>query len=140
MKDRYFLDSNIITYTFDNKAEKKQTTSTQLVRNGLTSGNAIISYQVIQEFCNVATKKFKPPITQLELDQYVDIILTPLCQSWPSIRLYQKAIMLQKSTKYGFYDSLIIASALQEKCTLLYSEDLQHNQTIESLTILNPFK
>jgi len=43
--------------------------------------------------------------------------------------------------KFQFYDCLIIATALENNCTILYSEDMQHNQLIEDkLTILNPFK
>ena len=43
--------------------------------------------------------------------------------------------------KYSYYDSLIIAAALESKCTVLYSEDMQHDQIIEStLQIINPFK
>jgi len=44
--------------------------------------------------------------------------------------------------KYHFsvYDSLIIASALEAGCEVLYTEDLQHNQLIENkLRIVNPF-
>jgi predicted nucleic acid-binding protein len=140
MSARYFIDTNIFAYTFDNKSTQKQKKAMRLIRKGLTTGEGIISTQVIQEFCNIALKKFKTPMTPSELHLYLENVLIPLCKNWPSSPLYQKAIALQTSTKYGFYDALVIASALQEKCTYLYTEDLQHNQTIESLTIQNPFK
>jgi len=41
--------------------------------------------------------------------------------------------------KYSFYDSLIIAAALQSECTLLYTEDFQHGQDVEGVTLTNPF-
>jgi predicted nucleic acid-binding protein len=46
------------------------------------------------------------------------------------------------ASRYGYshFDSLIIASALAAHCSILYSEDMQHNQLIENqLRILNPF-
>jgi predicted nucleic acid-binding protein len=55
------------------------------------------------------------------------------------IRLYQRALDIQARYHYGFYDALIIAAALDAGCTRLYSEDLQHGQRIERLTIENPF-
>jgi predicted nucleic acid-binding protein len=53
--------------------------------------------------------------------------------------LYAKAIDLQGRYKYGFYDSLIIAAALEANCNVLYSEDLQDGQVIDGLVIKNPF-
>ena len=41
---------------------------------------------------------------------------------------------------FSFYDSLIVAAALEAGCTRLYSEDLQHGQRIQNLTIENPFR
>ena len=48
---------------------------------------------------------------------------------------------LDIAERYGFsfYDSLIVAAALESKCKILYSEDMRHNQQIENLTIKNPF-
>jgi len=59
---------------------------------------------------------------------------------YASIALYQRALELAQRWQYGFYDSLIIASALAAECDVLYSEDLQHGQQIQSLTIVNPFE
>jgi predicted nucleic acid-binding protein len=55
------------------------------------------------------------------------------------IRLYQRALDIQARYHYGFCDALIIAAALEAGCSRLYSEDLQHGQRIERLTIENPF-
>jgi predicted nucleic acid-binding protein len=58
----------------------------------------------------------------------------------PTQRLYEQALDIQSRYQYSFYDSLIIAAALDGGCTRLLSEDLQHGQRIESLTIENPFR
>lgn len=47
---------------------------------------------------------------------------------------------IQSRYLYSFYDSLIIAAALEAGCGNLYSEDLQDRQRIEQLTIVNPFR
>ena len=50
------------------------------------------------------------------------------------------AIEIKKKYGYSYYDSVIIASALQNNCTILYTEDMQHKQIIENtLEIINPF-
>ena len=55
-----------------------------------------------------------------------------------SLSLYRRALDIQARYRYGFYDSLIVAAALDAGCTRLYSEDLQDGQKIEALTIENP--
>ena len=57
----------------------------------------------------------------------------------PTAALYQSAVSFQSRYGFSFYDSLIVAAALEAGCTRLYSEDLQHGQQIQRLTILNPF-
>lgn len=50
------------------------------------------------------------------------------------------AEFLQRSTKFGFYDSLVVASALQAGCSTLLTEDLRHGQRIGALRIVDPFR
>jgi predicted nucleic acid-binding protein len=57
----------------------------------------------------------------------------------PSPNLYQRGLDLQSRYQLSFYDSLIVAAALEGGCKTLYSEDLQHGQRIDGLTIKNPF-
>jgi predicted nucleic acid-binding protein len=66
-------------------------------------------------------------------------MLMPLCRELPSEALYLRTLGLQAARGYSFYDSLIIAAALEAGCTRLLSEDLQHGQVIEGLRIENPF-
>ena len=54
--------------------------------------------------------------------------------------LYHRGLDLQIRYRFSFYDSLIVAAALEAGCKTLYSEDLQHAQEIEGLTIANPFR
>jgi predicted nucleic acid-binding protein len=94
---------------------------------------------VVQEFVNVATKKFSNPLKSSDARMYVESIMSPMWHVNSSLGLAIKALGIQERWSYSFYDSLIIASALEAGCTILYSEDLQHGQTIEGLRIINPF-
>jgi predicted nucleic acid-binding protein len=140
MKDKYFLDTNILVYSFDGSQPAKQKISRQLIKRGLEEGIGCISYQVIQEFLNVATRKFTVPIAYKDSRIYLSTVLEPICEVYASIDLYHRALELVERWKYAFYDALIIAAALQNNCTILYSEDLQDGQIIQELKIVNPFK
>lgn len=139
MRDRFFLDTNIFVYTFDSREPDKQDRARNLVVDALTHRRGVISHQVVQEFLNVATQKFANPLSATDALLYLDSVLGPLCEVLPTLDLYRRAIGLASRWKYSFYDSLIIASALQSECKILYSEDLQHGQTIEGVKLVNPF-
>jgi predicted nucleic acid-binding protein len=139
MKDKYFLDTNIIIYSFDQVNTLKHRKANQLIKTALIENEGCISYQVIQEFLNVATTKFATPLSALDCQRYLYSVLQPLCQIFASIDLYHNALDVMQRWQYSFYDSLILAAAIQADCRILYSEDLHHKQSIKSLTILNPF-
>jgi len=139
MKDKYFLDTNIIIYSFDQANAVKQQKAHQLIKTALIENKGCISYQVIQEFLTVATKKFAAPLSALDCQRYLDSVLQPLCQIFANIDLYHRALDLMQRWHYSFYDSLILAAAIQTECKILYSEDLHHRQLFKSLTIVNPF-
>ncbi len=139
MSDKFFLDTNIFVYSVDNLEPVKKVKSQALIAQAIYTGNAIISWQVIQEFLNVSSKKNITPIKPYDTKNYLLKILNPLCQVYPDLNVYQHALKIVNSTNYGFYDALILASALKGGCTILLSEDFQDGQKIEGLTITNPF-
>lgn len=57
----------------------------------------------------------------------------------PSQRLYARALELRRRYQFPFYDALVVAGALEAGCTRLLTEDLQHGQQLDGLTIENPF-
>jgi predicted nucleic acid-binding protein len=139
MSAKFFLDTNILVYTFDSGAPKKKRRAQELVEQALRNLEGVVSTQVVQEFLNVATSKFAVPLKLSDAQQYLQDVLSPLCSVFPSIDLYRQALVLQQDTQYSFYDSLIIGGGLQAGCDVLYSEDLQHGQQIRGLQIINPF-
>lgn len=139
MAGRFFLDTNILVYTFDSVSTAKRDRSRELVETALTSGEGVISYQVVQEFLNVSGRKFAVPLRPTDQIRYLENVLSPLCEIYPSDAFYRRGIEIHERYGYGFYDSLIIAGALNTGARTLYSEDLQHGQRIERATIVNPF-
>ncbi len=134
MSDKIFFDTNVILYSYSLISDHKNAVAKELIRNS----NSVISTQVLQEMCNVLIKKFKLDEisifkTLVELNINFEIKIN-------NVQTINKALQIHFKYQSSYYDSLIIASALQNECSVLYSEDLHHNQKIENtLTIINPF-
>jgi predicted nucleic acid-binding protein len=139
MKDKFFLDTNLIVYLFDNKDSKKQRIAKELLKKALENRNGIISFQVLQEFCNVVLRKFEKPLSPDDLKSFTNRFLYPICEIIPNLEIYNNAIEIHKLFGYSFYDSLIIAAAREGNCVTLYSEDLQNGQHVLGVNIVNPF-
>lgn len=139
MPGRFFLDTNVFVYTFDPSAPDKRAVAQELVERALTTHEGLISYQVVQEFLAVAGAKFVEPLNVEDRRRFLDLVLGPLCEVFATPALYQRALGVQERYGFGFYDSLIVAGALEAGCAVLYTEDLQAGQVIESLEIVDPF-
>ena len=139
LRGKFFLDTNILVYSFDPSAPAKQQIARELIETALSSQMGVISSQVVQEFLNVSQRKFARPMGVAEARRYLNGVLLPLCQHFPSISLYDKALMLREETGYSFYDALIVTAAIEMGCKTLLSEDLQDGRIIHNVTILNPF-
>jgi predicted nucleic acid-binding protein len=100
----------------------------------------VISFQVVQEFLNVATRKPPKPMMISEVQLYIERVLMPLCEVFPDSALYSQALSISSETGWAFYDSLIASAAIAGGCSTLWTEDLQHGRRIRSLEILNPFR
>ena len=140
MNVKYFLDTNILVYSFDASHPTKRKIARDLVSEALEKGKGIISYQVIQEFLNVATRKFSVPLRITDARLYLNVVLEPLCEVFASPELFHQALEISDQWRLPFYDALIVGAALQGDCAVLYSEDLQDGQTIKGLDIQDPFK
>ena len=136
----FFLDTNVFVYALLASEPLKKQRALQLIEQALASHLGCISYQVIQEFANVATRKFAQRFSTDQCKQFIDAAMQPMNRVNSSPELLSKALDLQLETHYGFYDCLILAAALQAGAEVLYSEDLQHNQLVGGvLRIVNPF-
>ena len=139
MSAKYFLDTNIFVYAVHPEPSSRTTVALNLVKNGLDSGDAIISYQVVQEFFSLAFRKFRQPLSVFEAEQYFNTVFRPILAIHSSPALYVAALQVFGRYRLSWYDSLIVAAAQQAGCHVLYTEDLQHGLRLEGLRIENPF-
>jgi predicted nucleic acid-binding protein len=139
MSDRYFLDTNTFVYSLDPVDPRKARIAEELVTRGVDSRLGVISYQVVQEFMNVSLRQFRTTMTVTELELYFFKVLLPMMTIPSSSGLFMEALCLQRAGQIAWYDSLIIAAALQGGCKILYSEDMQGGRRFGDLVIQNPF-
>lgn len=141
MSAETFLDSNIFVYLVDETDRRKSAVAeaTVLGATYTEGGSAVVSFQVVQEVLNVVTRKLATPMTVADAQRFVDYYLYPLWTVMPSMALYRQALELQDRYRYSFYDSLIIAAALEAGCSRILSEDLHDGQEIGGVRIVNPF-
>ncbi len=141
MSAKAFLDTNIFVYDVDAAAPRaKRNVARDLIRDALKKRQSAISYQVIQEFLNVATGKFSTSIAIPDAQQYVNAVFQPLLAVYSSVQLFHEALDVGARYKLSWYDSLIVAAAAEAKCGVLYSEDLGHGMKINGVRIENPFR
>ena len=139
MSAEALIDTNVFLYHVDDSDPEKHEIATRIVRSALQTAQACISHQVVQEFLNVVMRKAAIPLDPEAASNYMRDILVPLWRVMPTPTMYQRAIAVQARYGFHFYDSLIVAAALEGGCTRLLTEDLQHGQRIETLTVENPF-
>ena len=139
MSARFFLDTNIFSYSFDRSSAAKARRAAQLIREAVTSRKGIVSYQVVQEFFNLALRKFAQPMTIPEAEQYLSTVFRPLLAIHSSPALISDALRITAKNRLSWYDALIVAAAVEGGCDILYSEDMQHGQRVGELRIENPF-
>ena len=135
-----FIDTNVFLYHLDPRDAKKHAVAERIVRDAVAERNACISFQVVQECLNVVLRKAEIRLDAAGAELYLESVLGPLYKIPSSIALYQRGLELHARYRYGFYDSLIIAAALDAGCTRLLTEDMHDGQQIDKLTIVNPFK
>ena len=135
MRDKIFIDSNIILYSYSKTELDKNKIANNLI---FSLDEMLISTQVVNEITNILYKKFKLDARSIE-DVILEIDNTFKIVNF-SLTTQIKAIKIKEKYRLQYYDSLILATALENSCTLLYSEDMQHKQIIENqLQIINPF-
>jgi predicted nucleic acid-binding protein len=135
MPDKVFIDTNILVYYIGDDETKKLKTKDVMV----SYPDSVISSQVISEFASVCLSKNLLPEDEVQtlIEGFMDSFeFSPVIES-----TIKRALQIRKTYKYSFWDCLIVASAMENNCTILFSEDMQDGQMIEgSLKIVNLFK
>ena len=133
-----FVDTNVLLYSEDGAHKAKQARAIEWLQALWTTRSGRVSTQVMNEFYANATKKLKPAMpagdARAEVRRY---------QRWQPWVLdhatVETAWAVESRFGLSYWDSLIVAAAKAQGCRYLLTEDLQHEQTIDSVQILNPF-
>jgi predicted nucleic acid-binding protein len=126
-----FFDTNVLVYvvTSDPRKQKAQR---------VLSAGGIVSVQVLNEFANVAHRKLGHAWDEVEfaLNQFRVFFdeVSPL-----TLDTHTSALVIARDHRLSFYDALVVASAIEAGCDILYSEDMQDGRTFGALAIRNPF-
>ena len=135
---KVFVDTNILVYAYDSSAGDKHKMAVELMRRLWASGDGIISSQVLQEFFVCVTRKIVKPLDVCTAKEIVKDLL-----KWKTVivngEILLEAIDILSVHKSSFWDSMIIASAIEGGARTILSEDLSNNQLIKGITIKNPF-
>ena len=136
---RAFFDTNVLVYLFDNRDPEKKIRAQQIFAEESERGRAVLSTQVLQEFYWVVTRKLATPLPEEVAEERIrDFSELPLVRVGAPMIL--AAIARSRSQSLDFWDALIVEAALRAGAGRLLTEDLQHGQRIEGLTVENPFR
>ena len=135
---KVFIDTNLIVYAYDSSAGEKNRRAVEIMKEIWNSGQGIVSTQVLQEFFVTVTRKINKP---MNIGTAKEIIrdLMKLKTVTVDREIILKAIDIHKEHKYSFWDSAIIAAAIEGGAGVLLSEDLTNKHQIKGLVIKNPF-
>jgi predicted nucleic acid-binding protein len=140
MNGRAFIDTNIFIYSVDRVDKRKAKIALRIIQDHAADGNGVISFQVVQEFFNVAFKRFPSTMTPEDCGIYLLTVFRPFLRVHSSIALYSEALSIRTRFQLSWYDSLILAAAAEAQCSVLYTEDLSHGMKIGAVRIENPFR
>ena len=136
MSDRYFFDSNILIYLYSTDQPIKKNIAENLVI--MHQGKIVISTQVINEFINVMSKKKK--VEHQIVASALRELISAFTIAYITIDTIESALSITDKFKYSYFDSLIIASALESDCKILFTEDMHNKHIInKNLIVKNPF-
>jgi predicted nucleic acid-binding protein len=138
MSVKTFIDSNILIYAHDTDAGSKYHQAAEIMESLWDNHLGVLSPQVLQEFYVNVTRKIASPLPRRTARAIVEMY-----QSWCVDITHAElmaAFRIEDATRIGFWDALIVASALRAGAHRVLSEDLNPGQKILGLQIENPFK
>jgi predicted nucleic acid-binding protein len=132
MPGKAFLDTNILVYAYSLNDPRKQIAEQLMIEGGT------LGIQTLNEFVNVERNKLKVSWTLiLKWLRIIEKLCPPPIPLTAAI--HNRGLRIAQGFGYRIYDSLMLAAAIEASCTVFYSEDMGGGQTIEKLTIRNPF-
>ena len=138
MRDKVFIDTNVLVYAHDDASPAKRDRAREIVRLSITSGTGVVSTQVLSEFYVTVTRTMARPLAIPAARREVRM-LAAMEVVEIDIATIDLAIELQERCQIGYWDGLILAAAAKSGCAVVLSEDLCHGQSYGDVTVRNPF-
>lgn len=136
MSARSFFDTNVLVYADDKAAPAKQRRALDLITEHRRAGTGVVSLQVLQEYFVTVTRKLHVDVRiarrKVELLAEFDVAA-------PEVADILAAIDLHRIHGFSFWDALVLRSAKQAGCRVLFSEDLQDARELDGVRFVNPF-
>lgn len=137
MNGKTFVDTNVLIYAHDVDAKTKHQAAKNVLRELWSEHTGVLSTQVLQEFYVNVTRKIQRPISKASARMVVTSYAA-WCLETTAAEI-STAFQIEDASKIGFWDALIVASALKRGATRILSEDLNPGQSIAGILIENPF-
>ncbi len=135
---REFVDTNVFVYAFDRSSGETGEKARVLVRGLWEAGRGCLSLQVLQELYVTLTRKVARPLAPEVASRLVEDLSAWPCHE-PSRGDVLDAIALARKARVSLWDALILQSARQSGCGVLWSEDLNAGQKLAGVVVRNPF-
>jgi len=137
MAQKYFVDTNILIYAHDRSAGVKHDRARQLLEHLWTTGEGVLSTQVLQELCINLRRKVAHPLPVEEVRHLIqDYLSWEVIVNQPESVL--QALEIEMRHKISFWDALILQAAESSGAAVLYSEDLSSGQNYGTVRVINP--
>lgn len=137
MSDRTFVDTNVLIYAHDSDAKSKREVARHILAELWSSRTGVLSMQVLQEFYVNVTRKIAVPLPKSAAREIASSYAIWCIEITPAEIL--SAFQIEDQSRIGFWDALIVASAIKCGASRILSEDLNAGQMIAGVRIENPF-
>ena len=137
MSARSFFDTNVLVYADDKAAPAKQRKAIDLVAEHRRAKTGVLSLQVLQEYFVTVTRKLH---VDARIARRKVELLSEFDVASPEVADILAAIDVHRLHGLSFWDALILRSAKQAGCSVLFSEDMQGEREIDGVRIVNPFQ
>jgi predicted nucleic acid-binding protein len=135
--DKFFVDTNILLYAHDRSAGLKHERARQLIERLWTSGEGVLSTQVLQELCLNLRRKIARPLPVEEIRQIIqDYLSWEIVVNTPASTL--QALEIEVRYQISFWDALVLHAAESAGAAVVYSEDLSSGQKYGTVQVVNP--
>ncbi len=131
-----FVDTNVLVYAHDGGAGKKHRKSVELLARLFEDTSGALSVQILSEFYNAATKKLA--MKSAEAEAAISDLGCWLIHR-PGHADVLKACRLHRRYNIAWWDAMVLNSAIEVGCSILWTEDLNHGQHYDKVTVRNPF-